>query len=80
MARTRKDSTGSNVVDQYRKQIAKQDTKKSKESLRETKWRAEKKENAPAMYKDIVTLVAAFLAVCICVYCIFYALLTESTK
>nr|CAD7400426.1 unnamed protein product [Timema poppensis] len=51
MARSRKDSTGSNVVDSYRKQIAKHDTKKSKESLKDTKERALNKENAPAIYK-----------------------------
>ncbi|KAJ4428728.1 hypothetical protein ANN_25721 [Periplaneta americana] len=51
MARSRKDSTGANAVDNYRKQIAKQDTKKSKESLKNIKFLSDKKENAPTVYK-----------------------------
>nr|CAD7579382.1 unnamed protein product [Timema californicum] len=80
MARSRKDSTGSNVVDSYRKQIAKHDTKKSKESLKDTKERALNKENAPAIYKDVTIMIGALLAVCFCVYCLFYALLAETSS
>ncbi|XP_049789922.1 triple QxxK/R motif-containing protein-like isoform X1 [Schistocerca nitens] len=77
MARSRHDSTGSTPVEQYRKQIARQDSKKSKEIMRETKHRAEKKENAPAQYKEVSIMVGAMLALCVCVYCIFYALLAD---
>ncbi|XP_069676101.1 triple QxxK/R motif-containing protein-like [Periplaneta americana] len=76
MARSRKDSTGANAVDNYRKQIAKQDTKKSKESLKNIKFLSDKKENAPTVYKDVSIMVGALLVLCLCVYCIFYALLS----
>lgn len=80
MARSRNDSTGSNNVDHYRKQIGKQDYKKSKVNLKETKHLSEKKENALTQYKDVSILVATILALCLCVYCILYAMIAQSSK
>lgn len=76
MGRNRKDSTGTNMVDHYRKQIATEDTKKSKERLKNIKFQSDIKENVPSLYKDIGIMIGALLLLCICVYCIFYALLS----
>lgn len=80
MGRARKDSTGSNPVEYYRKQIGKQDVKKSKDHLRDSKNKADMKENAPAIYKDIFLMLGVLIIVFVCIYFVFYAALFETNK
>ncbi|KAM6959387.1 triple QxxK/R motif-containing protein [Aplochiton taeniatus] len=68
----KKDATGSSVpVDQYRKQIGKQDYKKSKFDLKMSRLRAEAKKSSPGI-KDAFLVVLAILFFIICVYAFFY--------
>lgn len=68
----KKDATGSSVpVDQYRKQIGKQDYKKSKFDLKMNKLRAEAKKSGPGI-KDAFLVVLAILFFVLCVYAFFY--------
>lgn len=76
MARNRKDSAGSTTVDSYRKQIAKQDTKKSKVSLKEAKYKSQKKENASSQYKDIFIMIVVMILAGSGIYLALYAALS----
>ncbi|XP_026857579.1 triple QxxK/R motif-containing protein [Electrophorus electricus] len=58
-------------VDQYRKQIGKQDYKKTKPALRATRLKAEAKRSAPGI-RDAVLVVVAVLAFLLAVYALFY--------
>ncbi|KAF8764807.1 hypothetical protein HNY73_022853 [Argiope bruennichi] len=56
MART-KDATKDVPVENYRKQIGKQDYKKSKAELKKTKAQAQAKKEGPTLYRDMAILV-----------------------
>ncbi|KAJ8334311.1 hypothetical protein SKAU_G00399500 [Synaphobranchus kaupii] len=58
-------------VEQYRKQIGKQDYKKTKSALRATRLKAEAKRNAPGI-RDAVLVIVAVLAFLLSVYAFFY--------
>ncbi|XP_051526240.1 triple QxxK/R motif-containing protein [Xyrauchen texanus] len=58
-------------VDQYRKQIGKQDYKKTKPALRATRLKAEAKRSAPGI-RDIILVVVAVLVFLLGVYAFFY--------
>ncbi|KAM5315028.1 triple QxxK/R motif-containing protein isoform 1-T2 [Glossophaga mutica] len=62
-------------VDQYRKQIGKQDYKKAHLILRATKLKAEAKKTAIGI-KEVGLLLAAILALLLAVYAFFYLRLT----
>ncbi|XP_046875582.1 triple QxxK/R motif-containing protein [Hypomesus transpacificus] len=68
----KKDSSlGRAPVDQYRKQIGQQDSKKSKSALKATRLQAEAKKNAPGI-KDVLLVIVAILFFLLCVYAFFY--------
>ncbi|XP_043074119.1 triple QxxK/R motif-containing protein [Puntigrus tetrazona] len=58
-------------VDQYRKQIGKQDYKKTKPALRATRLKAEAKRSAPGI-RDTILIVVAVLVFLLGVYAFFY--------
>lgn len=58
-------------VDQYRKQIGKQDYKKTKPALRATRLKAEAKRSAPGI-RDIILVIVAVLLFLLGVYAFFY--------
>lgn len=58
-------------VDQYRKQIGKQDYKKTKPALRATRLKAEAKRSAPGI-RDIVLVIVAVLVFLLGIYAFFY--------
>uniref|UniRef100_G1LKL3 Triple QxxK/R motif-containing protein n=1 Tax=Ailuropoda melanoleuca TaxID=9646 RepID=G1LKL3_AILME len=58
-------------VDQYRKQIGKQDYKKTKPILRATKLKAEAKKTAIGI-KEVGLVLAAILALLLAFYAFFY--------
>ncbi|KAJ8402979.1 hypothetical protein AAFF_G00358950 [Aldrovandia affinis] len=58
-------------VEQYRKQIGKQDYKKTKSALRATRLKAEAKRSAPGI-RDIVLIIVAILVFLLSVYAFFY--------
>uniref|UniRef100_A0AAQ4Q4K6 Triple QxxK/R motif-containing protein n=1 Tax=Gasterosteus aculeatus aculeatus TaxID=481459 RepID=A0AAQ4Q4K6_GASAC len=58
-------------VDQYRKQIGKQDYKKTKSALKATRLKAEAKKNSSG-FKDAFLVIAAILFFVLCVYAFFY--------
>nr|XP_057903884.1 triple QxxK/R motif-containing protein [Doryrhamphus excisus]XP_057903885.1 triple QxxK/R motif-containing protein [Doryrhamphus excisus] len=68
----RKDASATKLpVDQYRKQIGKQDYKKTKSVLKATRLKAEAKKNSSGFRDGFLVLVAiAFFVVC--VYAFFY--------
>ncbi|XP_055749192.1 triple QxxK/R motif-containing protein [Salvelinus fontinalis] len=68
----RKDASATMApVDQYRKQIGKQDYKKTKSDLKLTRLRAEAKKSAPGI-RDAFLVVLAILVFMLCVYAFFY--------
>ncbi|XP_063040818.1 triple QxxK/R motif-containing protein isoform X2 [Engraulis encrasicolus] len=68
----RKDASAAKLqVDQYRKQIGKQDYKKTKGSLKATRLKAEAKKSAAGV-RDIILTVVAILFFLLCVYAFFY--------
>ncbi|XP_049890241.1 triple QxxK/R motif-containing protein [Epinephelus moara] len=68
----RKDASATNLpVDQYRKQIGKQDYKKTKTALKLTRLKAEAKKNSSG-FKDAFLVIAAILFFVLCVYAFFY--------
>ncbi|KAL4629955.1 triple QxxK/R motif-containing protein [Arapaima gigas] len=68
----KKDATASRLpVDQYRKEIGKQDYKKSKSALRATRLKAEAKRNASG-FRDTVLVIVAVLVFLLSVYAFFY--------
>ncbi|XP_062866430.1 triple QxxK/R motif-containing protein [Trichomycterus rosablanca] len=64
-------STARLPVDQYRKQIGKQDYKKTKPVLQATRLKAEAKRSAPGI-RDIILVIVAVLVFLLCVYAFFY--------
>uniref|UniRef100_A0A3Q3ECB9 Triple QxxK/R motif-containing protein n=2 Tax=Labrus bergylta TaxID=56723 RepID=A0A3Q3ECB9_9LABR len=58
-------------VDQYRKQIGKQDYKKTKSVLKATRLKAEAKKTSSG-FKDAFLVIAAILFFVLCVYAFFY--------
>ncbi|XP_026989700.2 triple QxxK/R motif-containing protein isoform X2 [Tachysurus fulvidraco] len=64
-------STTKLPVDQYRKQIGKQDYKKTKPALRATRLKAEAKKSAPGI-RDIILVIMALLVFLLGVYAFFY--------
>ncbi|KAL7381525.1 hypothetical protein ABVT39_007307 [Epinephelus coioides] len=68
----RKDASATNLpVDQYRKQIGKQDYKKTKTALKLTRLKAEAKKNSSG-FRDAFLVIAAILFFVLCVYAFFY--------
>ncbi|KAM9414863.1 triple QxxK/R motif-containing protein isoform 1-T3 [Salvelinus alpinus] len=68
----RKDASATMApVDQYRKQIGKQDYKKTKSDLKLTRLRAEAKKSAPGI-RDAFLVILAILVFMLCVYAFFY--------
>ncbi|XP_049606807.1 triple QxxK/R motif-containing protein isoform X1 [Syngnathus scovelli] len=74
----KKDASATNLpVDQYRKQIGKQDYKKTKSVLKATRLKAEAKKNssgfkADSKIEDAFLVVVAILFFVVCVYVFFY--------
>ncbi|KAB5517830.1 hypothetical protein PHYPO_G00171700 [Pangasianodon hypophthalmus] len=64
-------STAKLPVDQYRKQIGKQDYKKTKPALRATRLKAEAKRSAPGI-RDTILVIMAVLVFLLGVYAFFY--------
>lgn len=58
-------------VDQYRKQIGKQDYKKTKSVLKATRLKAEAKRSAWGI-REVFLVLAAILFLLLCVYAFFY--------
>ncbi|XP_054909604.1 triple QxxK/R motif-containing protein [Poeciliopsis prolifica] len=58
-------------VDQYRKQIGKQDYKKTKSVLKATRLKAEAKKNSSG-FRNAFLVIAAILVFVFCVYAFFY--------
>ncbi|XP_029938042.1 triple QxxK/R motif-containing protein [Salarias fasciatus] len=68
----KKDASATKLpVDQYRKQIGKQDYKKTKGALKATRLKAEAKKSSSG-FRDAFLLVAAILIFVLCVYAFFY--------
>ncbi|XP_028317104.1 triple QxxK/R motif-containing protein [Gouania willdenowi] len=68
----RKDASATNLpVDQYRKQIGKQDYKKTKSALKATRLQAEAKKNSSGI-RDALLVIAAIALFVLCVYAFFY--------
>ncbi|KAM4688878.1 triple QxxK/R motif-containing protein [Discoglossus pictus] len=76
----RKDASASKLpVDQYRKQIGRQDYKKNKPILRATRLKAEAKKAAIGI-KEVVLIVLAILAFLLAFYVFFYLNLTPTEE
>ncbi|XP_041663975.1 triple QxxK/R motif-containing protein [Cheilinus undulatus] len=58
-------------VDQYRKQIGKQDYKKTKSALKATRLKAEAKKTSSG-FRDAFLVIAAILFFVLCIYAFFY--------
>ncbi|GCC25739.1 hypothetical protein chiPu_0004150 [Chiloscyllium punctatum] len=68
----RKDAAASKIpIDHYRKQIGKQDYKKTRSVLRATRLKAEAKKTAPGI-RDVALIVAAILILLVAIYGFFY--------
>ncbi|XP_022603029.1 triple QxxK/R motif-containing protein [Seriola lalandi dorsalis] len=68
----KKDASATGLpVDQYRKQIGKQDYKKTKSVLKATRLKAEAKKNSSG-FRDAFLVIAAILFFVLCVYAFFY--------
>ncbi|XP_010734412.1 triple QxxK/R motif-containing protein [Larimichthys crocea] len=68
----KKDASATGLpVDQYRKQIGKQDYKKTKSALKATRLKAEAKKNSSG-FRDAFLVIAAILLFVLCVYAFFY--------
>ncbi|XP_039978037.1 triple QxxK/R motif-containing protein [Xiphias gladius] len=68
----KKDASGTRLpVDQYRKQIGKQDHKKTKLVLKATRLKAEAKKNSSG-FRDAFLVIVAILFFVLCVYAFFY--------
>ncbi|XP_028819002.1 triple QxxK/R motif-containing protein [Denticeps clupeoides] len=64
-------STARLPVDQYRKQIGKQDYKKTKVALKLNRLKAEAKRSAPGIRETILVILAVLLFL-LCIYAFFY--------
>ncbi|XP_053303313.1 triple QxxK/R motif-containing protein [Pleuronectes platessa] len=68
----RKDASATGVpVEQYRKQIGKQDYKKTKSVLKATRLKADAKKNNSG-FRDAFLVIAAIALFVLCVYAFFY--------
>ncbi|XP_061677518.1 triple QxxK/R motif-containing protein [Syngnathoides biaculeatus] len=68
----KKDASATNLpVDQYRKQIGKQDYKKAKSILKATRLKAEAKKNSSG-FRDALLVLVAIVFFVVCVYAFFY--------
>lgn len=68
----KKDASATKLpVDQYRKQIGKQDYKKTKTALKATRLKAEAKKSSSG-FRDAFLVIAAILLFVLCVYAFFY--------
>ncbi|CAL9691458.1 unnamed protein product [Knipowitschia caucasica] len=68
----KKDASATKLpVDQYRKQIGKQDYKKTKSFLKATRLKAEAKKSSSG-FRDALLVVLAILVLVLCVYAFFY--------
>ncbi|XP_014678183.1 PREDICTED: triple QxxK/R motif-containing protein-like [Priapulus caudatus] len=65
-----------NPVENYRKQIGKQDYKKSKKEIAEQKRRADIKDESGI--KDVILLVGAVMVVFLAIYLLLYVFLSPS--
>ncbi|KAM9307853.1 triple QxxK/R motif-containing protein [Gastrophryne carolinensis] len=73
----RKDASATRIpVDQYRKQIGRQDYKKNKPVLKATRLKAEAKKTAIGI-KEVILLVVAILIFLVAFYAFFYHKLTQ---
>ncbi|XP_062985957.1 triple QxxK/R motif-containing protein [Elgaria multicarinata webbii] len=73
----RKDASSARTpVDQYRKQIGKQDYKKTRPMLKATRLKAEAKKTAPGM-KEVSLVLASILVFLLACYAFFYLNLSE---
>ncbi|XP_033011450.1 triple QxxK/R motif-containing protein [Lacerta agilis] len=73
----RKDSSSARgPVEQHRKQIGKQDYKKTRPMLKATRLKAEAKKTAPGM-KEVSLILAAILVFLVACYAFFYLNLSE---
>lgn len=68
----KKDASATKLpVDQYRKQIGKQDYKKTKSVLKATRLKAEAKKSS-SVFRDGCLVIAAIVLFVICIYAFFY--------
>ncbi|XP_028919819.1 triple QxxK/R motif-containing protein [Ornithorhynchus anatinus] len=76
----RKDSSTSRLpVDQYRKQIGKQDYKKTKPILRATRLKAEAKKTAFGI-REVGLILTAILVIVLVFYAFFYLKLSNGVE
>ncbi|XP_042902564.1 triple QxxK/R motif-containing protein [Parasteatoda tepidariorum] len=77
---TTKDTSHALPVESYRKQIGKQDYKKSKSELKEAKARAQAKKGISSFYKDVAVMIGALAAVIGVLYTALYYFLEKKEK
>lgn len=76
----RKDASATKVpVDQYRKQIGRQDYKKNKPVLKATRLKAEAKKTAIGI-KEVFLVAVAILVLLLAFYALFYLNLAPTTE
>ncbi|KAM3928030.1 triple QxxK/R motif-containing protein [Leptodactylus fuscus] len=76
----RKDASATKApVDQYRKQIGRQDYKKNKPVLKATRLKAEAKKTAIGI-KEVLLVAVAILVLLLAFYALFYLNLSPSTE
>lgn len=76
----KKDASATRIpVDQYRKQIGRQDYKKNKPVLKATRLKAEAKKTAIGI-KEVFLVVAAILVFLLAFYAFFYLKLTQPVE
>ncbi|XP_044150270.1 triple QxxK/R motif-containing protein [Bufo gargarizans] len=76
----RKDASATKVpVDQYRKQIGRQDYKKNKPVLKATRLKAEAKKTAFGI-KEVLLITVAILVLLLAFYALFYLNFTSATE
>ncbi|XP_077533268.1 triple QxxK/R motif-containing protein-like [Haemaphysalis longicornis] len=78
MGRARKDSFNQPPIETYRKNIGKQDYKKSKSELKESKKRAQSKKTKAKTYREMATILGCLFAVVFAGYGLSYLLLTDN--
>ncbi|KAI0209441.1 hypothetical protein LSAT2_005882 [Lamellibrachia satsuma] len=64
-------------VDQYRKQIGKQQWKTNKEAVKEEKRKSQAKKSTAAVLKDIVWMLVAFVVLMFGIYALFYMMTSK---
>ncbi|XP_054707196.1 triple QxxK/R motif-containing protein-like [Uloborus diversus] len=72
-----KDSGNHLPVDNYRKQIGKQDYKKSKAELKDIKAKAQAKQGLSNTYKDVTIMIGSMVAVIGVIYALLYLFLEK---